>query len=42
MLRRLKSDRFEGRPILELPPKAVAVVARPFDDAERRGHAQRT
>ena len=40
MLRRLKSDRFEGRPILELPPKAVAVVARPFGEAERRCYAQ--
>ena len=40
MLRRLKSDRFEGKPILELPPKAVAVVSRPFDEAERRCYAQ--
>ena len=34
MLRRLKSDTFDGRPILELPPRTHHVVGEPLFPSE--------
>ena len=39
MLRRCKTDRFEGEPILSLPPKHTEVVQRAFGDDEQRVYA---
>ena len=39
MLRRCKTDRFDGAPILSLPPKHAEVVQRAFGDDEQRVYA---
>ena len=36
MLRRLKTERFDGKPLLTLPPLAVEVRCEPLGDEERR------